>query len=403
MKAAFTLAIVSIILLWGCSKTKNSPASDLESTITQKVLPYKSDEFSFFVPGEYEGKLFAVYRLSGGDTLYLSEIKNNDFNPVNKAVLSDTVLFSNQYDKVYKDLLLLRRCFMVNLDTLIFFNKGTHSGEVSSRRLWYFVFSENISCVIDSFEAPDYSKTNHQDVADSCHPTQVMAWIPEEKALVSYFFYYYGMSSKAPFLVKFFPFSEQKRIVLDVTLPAFFDFPQGTVFPGSIFNYVAGGEQGKLYVAFGISSDMFEISNNEVKVYDVKHPNFSKPKSYQITDLMKGVNGDDYVNVAKMSFMYSNLVYDKYENVLYRFYEMEMPDRNEDGLKNVYPDDKKLGLNVISDDFSSVHEVLLERKAACFYNPFTQKFVLEDGVYDVFFDSESDSLKIVKLSIETEK
>lgn len=402
---AFLLLVFPVILfdIMGCADKRHTPVTDLSNTVLVDTFSYNQNQYSFFITAALDDSIFCIYREYGSDSLTISAIDENGLGEKRICYLKDTTFFSVQCDSAIGDKMFFQRSFLVNHDTIIFFNKGDFSGEVSSRILWYYIISRDSVVVVDRYEAPDYSKIErHEDVKELYHYTSRMEWNAEKGCLLSYFVYYGDLSSKTPFLMEIYPFDSLRKEVLEVTLPAAYDFAENEFFP--FFDIVVPviGSQGNVSVAFGITKQVYEIKNSKNSIHCVDHPNFSQPQKYCITDITHGAIGDDVVNVAESSFGYMNFLYDKYNDVYYRFYEMEMPERSENGLKSVYPDDKPLGVNVISSDFSTVEETVMNSSAGNFFYSHSPKYVLSYGIVDVYFDYKTEKLvrKILQIKLK---
>lgn len=236
------------------------------------------------------------------------------------------------------------------------------------------------------------------------HYYSELYWISKKQCFLTYFsnFMLDTNYTLPPFLIEIYPFDNCKKTVLPYYYPPCFEESQECAYPYSSYIYPIIAKD-KYAVTFAITPQIYEIVNDELKIHELKHPNFSEPKKYCISDHDIGLIGDDFINVGKISFAYLNFLYDKYNDLYYRFYEMEMPDRNEDGMKNIYPDDKKYGFNIISSDFKTLKESVIEGADGRNYlNNFTSKYVLPYGVVDVYFDRKTHKLvhKILKINLK---
>jgi hypothetical protein len=403
---AFLLLVFPVILfhVTGCADKRHTPVTDLSNTVLIDTFSYNQNQYSFFTTAILNDSLFCIYREYGSDSLIISAMNESGLGEKRLCFLKDTTFFSVQCDSVIGDKMFFQRSFLVNHDTIIFFNKGKFSGEVSSRILWYYIISRDSVVVVDRYDAPDYLKIeSHEEVQELYHYTSRMEWNTEKGCLLSYFNYYGDLSSKTPFLMEIYPFDSLRKVIFDVPLPAAYDFAENEIFP--FFDIVVPviGSNGKMAVAFGVTSQIFEIENGKNIIHNVDHPNFSQPQKYSVTDIVHGAIGDDVVHVAETSFGYMNFLYDKYNDVYYRFYEMEMPDRAENGLKSTYPDDKPLGINVVSSDFSTVEETVVNSDDRSFFNNLSPKFVLPYGIVDVYFDYKTGNLVRKTLRIQLKK
>ncbi|HRK29321.1 MAG TPA: DUF4221 family protein [Chitinophagales bacterium] len=69
-------------------------------------------------------------------------------------------------------------------------------------------------------------------------------------------------------------------------------------------------------------------------------------------------NKDQSYNIFMHSARYDKFVYDPYKNVYYRFFVLEMPQKNEQGLYNTHKD-RRLSVMVLDENFNLLGETLL--------------------------------------------
>lgn len=114
-----------------------------------------------------------------------------------------------------------------------------------------------------------------------------------------------------------------------------------------------------ILTAYGISPDIniYDRLSGKSSFKTLKHKYYSE---------IKGIPKDsakykDYlINVITKSFRYFKLIYDKHNNVFYRFYELSMDkERKGDGLLYTYSD-KAMGVNIIDDKFNVIDDIILE-------------------------------------------
>lgn len=309
-------------------------------------------------------------------------------------------MFSNRKDILGLEISLYCS-FIVNKDTILFFDRGSNS--IASKCLWYYVISKDLTVMVDEYNALNWYN-NELELTDEmklyAHYGTFMDWNPDKQCLISYFDNYYSETDTSRLLMEVYPFGELRKNILPYKCPACYKREEYCIYAYHNLFYPIFAKN-KYFVAFGVTPEIYEIEKDSLKIYALKHKNFSEPKKYCVSDTIRGTIGDDFIRAVETSFAYLYFLYDKYNDKYYRIYEAEMPDKNKDGFKNIYPDDKTLAVNVISADFSKCKETIVKNKSAM---PFTfserSHYVLPHGIVNIVFDYKTGKLVQTVLKID---
>jgi len=169
--------------------------------------------------------------------------------------------------------------------------------------------------------------------------------------------------------------------------------------PEFLYYYRCIGKNGQIVISFPLSDELVvyeSINNAQVASYPAKSaafPNDAIPYLTSISSSNFETNRDK--NLVEAS-VYSNILYDKYRNVYYRFAHIGLPYFDESAGKNNTYRDKATSIIVLDEKFRKVGETPIKAKSILESLP----FVLPDGLYIAEVNSNNEDMneKLISFS-----
>ncbi|MGI6292571.1 MAG: DUF4221 family protein [Bacteroidales bacterium] len=164
----------------------------------------------------------------------------------------------------------------------------------------------------------------------------------------------------------------------------------------------------KYVVAFGNNPIIFtyDVKTKKSDSLYVENVNY-KPITI-ITDTNVKHDFDlyqDYIMASYTNdFFYTEMVYDEYNHVYYRFFYKDMPKYDEDSLLNTF-DKKDVGLSVLDENFKIIGDIIWKTKGGG-YSSFW--YPTSNGLYGISFGCiggacKKNHIMVLKLKLEYEK
>jgi hypothetical protein len=153
------------------------------------------------------------------------------------------------------------------------------------------------------------------------------------------------------------------------------------------------------YVVSYPITPLISIYNSKTRIIEEKEINHANYQQCIEFDTTKAREKDYYVYLGLHSFRYVNFIYDKYKNRYYRFFELELEERNEDGLLNTY-NDKKYGATVISEDFDVIGDFIIDIEGEKNFLPFSSNWVVtKNGLVSCSINNKKKNILIYTIKL----
>lgn len=335
----------------GCVDKQRNPVSDISYSVINDTIvsPYtENDGFEFLEADMLNDTAFVVFRNKRSDTLFFCFLDENlkSLKCIQRLKILDTTLFSNSDSLgIFQDI------DIINKDSILF-TKYRYLG--SSSRLFIYSLVKNRVVFEKSYLSDEEYPNCGGDTTELWFIGEDVKWDSRGNRILSFFVTGLDKEAKDCFLLSISAKDGQRQI-LPFTYPDVYNTKPKEIYPfKDMFDFEII-EDGTIYTCFGVSPEIYIIRGDSCKAVEVLHPNYSKPLIYYV----KGTtNGDEFLNVATHSFAYLNFLYDKYNQCFYRFYDIELPERDENGMKSLLQN-KQTGFSVLSKDLKSIQECVI--------------------------------------------
>ncbi len=346
------IPICILIICFSCNvNDKTSSKQELEYTIHTDTFQLNQGKLhSFFRLVDINGSTYLFIKYDGVDSLYFYSIHpyRTQLSKVIKTKNPRLFDFDSEFGGI-------RNCYFINEDSAIFFKKSEYESE------HLFLYSFKADSVLFSrmfFMEKIYTQ---EDTTTQYYTknTSRFVWNPINKSIyLPITFIKKDESNQGLFLVEIFTETGEEK-VLPYKLPQIYNsITQQCRYPfnDNIIGVISQNK--KLNYCFGITNEILQIdlASGDHRYISVPHTNFSEPIPYCFEGR---ISPDDFGRNMDLTFCYNQFFYDQKRDVFYRFYKMEMPDINEDGLKTTWKD-FQFGFTVLSSDFEEIGEILLD-------------------------------------------
>ncbi len=183
--------------------------------------------------------------------------------------------------------------------------------------------------------------------------------------------------------------------ILPITLPEEYHFKDNEVNPFWNVIYLTTDNSDNLVFSFGISPTIikYNIKSGLYNEFFVKNYNYRKSQSLN-------TNGDviDYTKIQRIiecSYLQSQIHFDKKNKVFYRFFDKEMPDKDNNGYLTDYKTQKEKGISIISETMDILGDVLFDLSFNSFLHEFST--VTDEGL--IFLQYNKEKNKIIRHKI----
>jgi len=378
MKKIFFISIMGI-LLFSCKR--NIKTEDLSYNYNNDtILLSDNEKYEYMFFDSRNDSIFSFTKKFKNDSLFIKLLDTTSmkFSLFSYTILSE--LFSNNDSTGIIEQLK----FSGNDSISIFQYFGTTSEYTHSRITLFDLKQHKIS----------YSKDFYVNYNNRPSYTIDKEFIySSKKNGIYYILWPYEIFTE---FLAFHDIASNRDMKININKPKEYNIKENQInpfFTGIFLNEI---DSQTLLISFGISPNIIEydITNNTIQNHVIRNTNYRKSKFLMFD--VKPLNYNDVLRVIEQSYFNTKFSYDQYNNVYYRFFNKEMPDKDKEGYYTSYEKHKESGISVITKDFIFLGDVIFPPNFRFFLRPHT---ITSSGIR--FFEKRGEEKYLVvhKLNI----